>query len=245
MEREQALRQLWKLAFGDPDSFLDGFFRAGFSPDRCRYLTEGETVTSALYWLDCQYAGETYAYLYAVATHPEHRGQGLCRRLMAETHAFLKNQGYAGVLLVPQEESLRKFYGSMGYETATSVSEFTCAPAEEPVPIREIGPEEYGALRRQYLPVGGALQEGASVAFLETYAKFYAGQDFLLAAFLEEQFLWGMELLGNRDAAPGILKALNRVRGQFRTPGQELPFAMFLPLKEGTSAPGYLGHCFD
>ena len=43
------LRNLWQQAFGDSDETLDAFFATGFSPDRCHYLTENDTVVSALY----------------------------------------------------------------------------------------------------------------------------------------------------------------------------------------------------
>ena len=242
---ECKLRELWKLAFGDTDAFLDGFFSTAYSQDRCRYLTDGERITAALYWLDCQFSGEKYAYIYAVATHPKYRGRGLCHQLMEQTHKELRARGYAGAILVPQEEGLRVLYGSMGYKNATTVSEFTVVPGETALPIEKIGAEAYARLRRQYLPRGGLRQEGESIAFLETYAAFYAGEDFLLAAYREGDFLWAMELLGNREAAPGILKTLGCVRGKFRIPGEELPFAMFLPLKEDAPVPTYLGHAFD
>ena len=242
---ESKLRILWKLVFGDSEEFLDGFFQKGFSFQRCRYYTQGEQVTAALHWLDCQYAEQRYAYVYAVATHPDHRGRGLCSRLMEDTHAALEEQGYAGAVLVPQEESLRLFYGKMGYKTVSTVEEFTAVPGKKPALLKQLGAEEYAALRRQYLPEGGLLQEGESLAFLETYAKFYGGEDFLLAAYREEDFLWAMELLGNQEAAPGILSALGCVRGRFRTPGERVPFAMFLPLKADVPVPRYLGHAFD
>ena len=242
---ENKLRQLWKLAFGDPDSFLDGFFSRGFAPERCRFLTDGAEITAALYWLDCDYAGEKYAYLYAVATHPDYRNRGLCHKLMAETHAHLKEQGYAGAVLVPQEESLRKFYDKIGYKNMGNIRSFTAVSGEKPVLLRPLVAAEYATLRRTYLPAGGLLQEGASLAFLGTYAQFYAGEDFLLAAYREEGFLYAMELLGNTAAAPGILKALGCVRGKFHTPGEDLPFAMYLPLKENAPVPQYLGHAFD
>ena len=245
MENKAGLRQLWKLAFGDTDAFLDGFFGTAYSPERCRFLTDGETVTAALYWLDCHFSGEKYAYIYAVATHPDYRGRGLCHQLMADAHTQLKDRGYAGALLVPQEEGLRKLYGSMGYRNLGSVSEFTCVPGEQAAPLREISGEEYALLRRKFLPQGGVLQEGESIAFLQTYGAFYAGEGFLLSACREEDFLWGMELLGNREAAPGILKALGCIRGKFRTPGKELSFAMFLPLKADAPVADYLGHAFD
>lgn len=242
---ERKLRALWKLVFGDSEEFLDGFFQKGFSFDRCRYVTDGDSVTAALHWLDCEYRGEKYAYLYAVATHPDYRNRGLCRELMAKTHADLKEQGYAGAVLVPQEESLRTFYGKMGYENMGNMDEFAAVSGEKPASLRKIVAQEYAALRRKHLPEEGLLQEGAGLDFLDTYAAFYAGEDFLLAAFREEAHLWGMELLGNRERAPGILKALGCLRGRFRTPGEESPFGMFLPLKEDAPVPKYLGHAFD
>ena len=57
--------------------------------------------------------------------------------------------------------------------------------------------------------------------------------------------LVGLELLGNAAEAPGILMALGLAYGRFRIPGGDEPFAMFLPLKEGASAPGYFGFAFD
>ena len=55
----------------------------------------------------------------------------------------------------------------------------------------------------------------------------------------------GAELLGNAAAAPGILGALGFPRGRFRTPGGDLPGAMFRPLRENVKAPGYFGLVFE
>ena len=49
------LRALWKEAFGDTDAYLDSFFTLGFSPERCRCVTEDGQVSAALYWFDCPY----------------------------------------------------------------------------------------------------------------------------------------------------------------------------------------------
>ena len=83
------LRQLWQEAFGDPDAFLDGFFQTAFAFDRCRCAVEGSRVQGALYWLDCAWEGQKLAYLYAVATRKDSRGQGICRRLMGTVHHHL------------------------------------------------------------------------------------------------------------------------------------------------------------
>ena len=143
----EQLKMLWHQAFGDGEEFIDLFFRTGFSPDRCQYLTENGQLTAALYWLDCAYRDQKQAYIYAVATHPDHRGKGLCRKLMEMTHQILARQGYTAALLRPADEGLRRMYRNMGYRTATLVSEFDCT-AGVAVPIREIGTEEYARLRR-------------------------------------------------------------------------------------------------
>ena len=239
------LRQLWSLAFGDTEEFMDGFYGSGFSPERCRCIPEGGEMAAMLYWFDCQCDGQKLAYVYGVATHPKHRNKGLCRKLMADTAALLQAKGYAGVVLVPQHPPLRQMYASMGYEDMGSVSYVNCLASEMPCSLRKISGEEYAVLRRQYLPRGSVFQEGANLSFLERIYALYAGQDFLLAAYREEDFLWGMELLGNRDATPRILKALGCEKGRFRLPGEEQPFAMYLPLREEARKPAYFGLAFD
>ena len=238
------LKDLWQLAFGDGEAFIDLFFRTGFSPERCLYLTENGQVTAALYWLDCEYRGQKQAYIYAVATHPEHRGKGLCRKLMDMTHEGLKEQGYHAALLRPADDGLRRMYRKMGYRVVTGVTEFE-VEAGEPVVLRQINAREYEQRRRSCLPEDGVLQEGASIDYLASYAQLYAGEDFLLAGSFYEGGFIGMELLGNREAAPGILATLGYETGSFRCPGREIPFGNFLSLREDAQEPGYLGLVFD
>lgn len=240
----EQLKALWHLAFGDGEEFIDLFFQTAYAPERCLYLTDDGQVTAALYWLGCQYRGQKQAYIYAVATHPEHRGKGLCRQLMDMTHETLKEQGYHAALLRPASDGLRRMYRKMGYRVVTGVTEFEAA-AGEPVSLRKIDAREYERLRRGFLPENGVLQEGVSMDYLAAYAGLYAGEDFLLAGSFYEGSFIGMELLGNREAAPGILAALGYETGSFRCPGREIPFGMFLPLREDAQEPGYLGLVFD
>ena len=245
LEEISALRQLWKLAFGDEDSFIDLFFEKGFAPERCRSLTiEGQTA-AALYWFDAECQGQRIAYLYGVATHPDYRGRGLCRKLMTDTHNHLLSLGYSGVLLVPQKESLREMYRNMGYADCTTVSDFFCTDDPYPAPMHLIDGAEYAVLRKNYLPQGSVLQEGSNLAFLSGFAKFYKGMDFIMAAASEEDSLFAMEFLGNRESAPGVLCALGFSQGTFRTIGDKKPFAMFHPLAEDAAAPSYFGFAFD
>ena len=244
MENEQLLK-LWKDVFGEYDGFWELFLRTGFSPERCRCILENGQAAASLCWFDTQCLGQKLAYLYAVVTHPEYRNRGLCRRLMADTHRQLRELGYAGALLVPAESSLRAMYEKMGYRNCTTVTEFTCEAGADPVPLRAVGPAEYARLRREFLPWGGVVQEGENLRFLAEQAQFYTGEDLLLAVYREEDVLHGMELLGNAEAAPGILRTLGCAKGHFRTPGEEIPFAMFLPLRKDAVRPAYFGFAFD
>lgn len=240
------LKQLWKLAFGDTDVFIDAFFENGFAPDRCLCIPD-ETygIAAALYWFDCSLEDRKIAYIYGVATHPARQGKGLCRQLMETARSHLSELGFSSILLVPQKEDLRGMYRKLGYRDCTCVSEFFCTDDPYSAPMHIIDAQEYAQLRRQHLPEGSVIQEGDNLRFLASYARFYKGMDFIMAAYTEDDSLFAMEYLGNRGSAAGILCSLGLSQGTFRTPGDKLPFAMFLALQEDAPEPGYFGFAFD
>jgi len=239
------LVSLWKEAFGEHGGFWELFLDTGYLPDHCRCITENGQTIAGLYWFDCSCGTDKIAYIYAVVTDPRHRGRGLCRMLMADVHALLKEQGYASAMLVPADEGLRQMYRKMGYEDCTRIGKLSCVAGETAADIRIVGTEEYAALRRAMLPENAVLQENVNLTFLAAQVQLFAGQDFLLAAYLEKETLHGMELLGNPAAAPGILRALGCETGEFQIPGEEKPFAMLHKLTEHAVTPVYFGFSFD
>lgn len=239
----ESRRRLWREAFGDSDTFLDDFDRTAFSPERYRAIIIDGEVASALYFFDCEFNGGRLAYIYAVATAKAFRGQGLCRRLFDETHAYLSDRGYTGAILCPGSDSLFDFYKSMGYSTCTYVNEYE-ATTGDGVGVTEINKDEYARLRRKYLPEGGVVQERENIDFLATFSKFYSGDGFVLTAREEDKRLFCAELLGNADVA-GITSALGYERGFFRTPGNGRPFTMYYPLGKKSPLPTYFGLAFD
>lgn len=239
------LQALWQEAFGDSQETLDKFFATGFSPDRFRCICEDSRPVCALYWFDCEVNGKRFAYLYAMATLKSHRSKGLAQRLMGEVHEILKTQGYAAAILVPGEPSLFGFYEKLGYHTVATVTEFGCKAADMPIPLQQIGVTEYAHLRKAMLPPYGVVQEGATLDYLHTYAKFFAGEGFLLSATVEGDTLIAQELLGDIALAPRILSALGAQEGRFRAPGTGRHFAMYLPLSDDCPQPGYFGLALD
>ena len=237
-------RALWELCFGNEGGWIDAFLGTAFDPRHTRVLTRQGKLAAALTWMDACCQGRKLAYLYAIATHPDFRGQGLCRALMTQTHEALSAQGYTGAVLVPADAGLRQMYRKMGYENFGGIQEFTVT-ASIPIPLRRISGEEYARLRRGFLPPGGVVQENGAIAYLEQSAQLYAGEDFLLAAAPEDGGLLGIELLGNWERASGILGALGLEEGVFRTPGEDKPFAMYRPLTQERWTPGYFGLAFE
>lgn len=277
------LRDLWKEAFGDSDAFLDNFYSTAFDKSRCRVAyaacdtsvsqnsmccadtATGKKTAAVLYWFDCRIDNQRVAYVYAVATAKEFRGNGACHLLLENTHQHLKALGYSSVVLVPGNETLVHLYEGCAYELCTKRSRITCSAHDMNVNISEMDKETYTTLRHALLPVNALVQDGVNLDFLATQAKFYAGQvlpssansdmpcndntpqhaAFLLAANIENQNLYGIELLGDSTFAPGIVHALGCKDGTFFTPGKDEPFAMWHALSEEAIEPGYFGFAFD
>ena len=239
------LVQLWKEAFGEYDGFWELFLETGYLPDHCRCITENGQPIAGLYWFDCSCGRDKIAYIYAVVTDARQRGRGLCRKLMDDVHAILNAQGYASAMLVPADQGLRQMYRKLGYEDCTTIAGLSCTAGEGAVATRCVGQEEYTALRRKMLPEGSVLQEGIQLSFLAAQAQLFAGDGFLLAAYREGEILHGMELLGNPEAAPGIVRALGCSQGVFQIPGEEKAFAMIHKLTDTAVNPAYFGFSFD
>ncbi len=239
------LRALWQEAFGDDDSFLDSFFSEAFGRKRCRCVTVDGKIVAMLYWFDCEYANKPIAYIYAVATAEGYRGQGICNKLMKDTHKHLRNLGYTGAVLVPGSEALFKFYERMGYKTCCYAKKFGCSAENKGVVLTQISKDEYAGLRRRLLPENAVIQEKESLDFLETQADFYKAENLLLTAYTENGFLNCIEFLGNAEMASGAVYALRCKEGIFFTSGDDFPFAMYYPLDNSDSYPSYFGLAFN
>lgn len=241
-----ALRTLWKQAFGDEDPFLDSFFKVGFSRERCRCAVVDGVVAAAAYWFEVAQNKRKLAYIYAVATDERFRRRGICHELMAHIHGVLREDGYDGAILVPGSESLFRLYESMGYRPFGAMERRSCEAGEKAARLEKLSKEEYARLRRQMLPEGGVVQEGALLDFLATQVDFYAGSDFLLCAALSSQQVIIPEFLGNGEQLPGVIRALGGKRGVAGLPGGDQPFAMYLPFsKKGAESPAYFGLALD
>lgn len=230
---EPQLRALFTEAFQDP-WFTDLFFERAYSPDRC-FAAVGSDVLAALHWFDCAVMGKKVAYIYGIATFEAHRGQGIGSRLIRSALAHLKEK-YDAIALVPAEPSLFGYYERFGFSPVSAIREETVASGT-PLPLRKLTVPEYAQARRELLPENGVLQEGPALSLLDGYADFYAAENALCA--VSGKVVW--ELLGDKNAAPGILGALNIPEALVRAPGGDQLFAMGI----GFDSPIHFGLALD
>jgi len=155
-----ALRALWKTAFGDGDGYIDNFFQTYYRPERVLVLADGGAVQSMTAWFDTalvvpEQGEHRAAYLYAVATRPERRGQGDSSRLLAWADGYFRSLGVSAVTTVPAEPSLHEFFGKNGFRECFRLSQGPMGPGlPEPRgedPLRPATPAEYKAVRDRLL----------------------------------------------------------------------------------------------
>ena len=158
-----AQRQLWKLAFGDDDAYIDNFYNTYYRPERVIVLEEEGAVRSMSAWFDTTFCvpgqGDfRAAYLYAVATNPGCRGRGMSGAVMAWADEYFRSLSIPAVTTVPAQPSLHNFFGANGFRECFVLSsrELTQLPTRRAdVILRPLSPEEYGTLRDQLLEQAG------------------------------------------------------------------------------------------
>ena len=238
------LVELWYEAFADSDDYIRNFFTKGYAWYNSCTIRENDLPVAALYWFDCHWQGKTLAYVYGVATAKSHRGQGLCHQLMEGLNYHLQKRYYDGVVLVPAKPELFGLYEGMGYRPFGGMDSRHFLPAETPVPLKQLTWQEYDDARQAYLTEDCVRHGPLMMHYLGTFAQFYEGPDFITCVCVEDGKVTGYELLGNADAAPGILKALGAREGTFRFRG-ETPFAMYRSFKDDDQMPGYFAFALD
>ena len=244
-------RLLWKLAFGDSDTYIDNFYDTYYQPERVLVLEEEGRVRSMTAWFDTTLVlpgtGEfRAAYLYAVATHPDCRGKGLAGRLLAGADAYFRSLAIPVVTTVPAEPSLHSFFGRNGFQECFTLDQHTTSSAALPAnppgfSLSPLSPKDYNALRERILTKIShiayseeALTYQARCSVLSGGGLYAAdtghGTVIFCAEGMEDGRLMLKELLGPEIARDVLLQylpvLLPTFSGIFRCPGPSIPFGM-------------------
>ena len=119
-----ALRDNWRVSFGDSDDYLDFFFMRRFAPENTLVASVSGRVISQFFLLPAvlhtQDGLKNADYLFAAATHPDYRGKGIMGSLLSKARTFCKARGKDAVVLLPGTPELYRYYEKHGYETAFS-----------------------------------------------------------------------------------------------------------------------------
>lgn len=271
IQDEPRLRELWKLAFGDEDAYIDHFFSRYYAPERMLVLEETGVVQAMTAWFDmplvfAEGTRVSSAYLYAVATHPDCRGKGFASRLLAFADRWLAEQGFACVSTVPARPDLHVFFGQNGFEECFALERWAYVPRTKiaPAPMARVEGEEYALLREQvlvgtdhiaYAPEAMAYQHG--VCALSGGGLYRVGVDGCACVEVAGDEVFVKELLCPQTERESALTAIAQthpgkrywVRAPYGGQGERWDFAMLkwlipAPQWNKKTAP-YLGLAFD
>lgn len=116
------VRQMWKTVFGDPEPYVDIYFRDKYRNDNTLvYVEDGKPVAS-LQMLPYMFSfcGREIpiAYISGACTLPEYRRKGYMSALLKQSFHEMRKRNIPLSLLVPQEAGLVDFYARFGFAPA-------------------------------------------------------------------------------------------------------------------------------
>ncbi len=121
-------KEIWKLCFGDSDSFIDFYYTNRYKEDETLLLLhEGELAAMLtmipVKTVDTDNRCLNTTMLYAIATHPKYQNRGFASQLMEASTSYLRANTSGLSILVPASKELFEFYRRQGYQDAFSIRE--------------------------------------------------------------------------------------------------------------------------
>ncbi|WP_297721877.1 GNAT family N-acetyltransferase [Intestinimonas sp.] len=208
-------KELWKLAFGDDDAYIDYFYAHSEESQVLLLLENGVVWTMvALFPMTVTLPqGETLssAYIYALATHPDARKKGFGRFILNYVDYYLQESGKDCVTIVPAEPSLYRYFATTGFEPTCSTRKVELLqgmvdPPADGDRIAPVSPADYAALRERLLAGSFRVTYGESLlAYQQGLSRMEGGDLFRLtvagkeglaaAEYLDEDTVLVKELL--------------------------------------------------
>lgn len=127
-ELKECMRRIWKMTFGDSDTYLDLIFNKAFD---WRYsggiISDGE-ITSILLGIPYFFDSKDSVmpplkglYLCGLVTLPDFRKRGQMGRLMHHIEEKATEDGFDFTFLIPADGELRRYYQCHGYRNMSSI----------------------------------------------------------------------------------------------------------------------------
>ncbi|RNC64852.1 GNAT family N-acetyltransferase [Proteiniphilum sp. X52] len=113
------VREMWKTVFGDPDDYMEVYFRHKYRDEATLLRMEGDKVVASLQMLPYRFnfCGREIPviYLSGVSTLPGYRRKGYVRELLIKSFEEAQRKDVPLMVLAPQEEWLVGFYDRYGF----------------------------------------------------------------------------------------------------------------------------------
>ena len=246
-----SLRRIWSLSFGDSEALAEGILR---DTGVLRYTVVAEE-DGALCAMMAAFDGVRFgelntSYLYALCTHPKHRGKGIGKALTLESTRRAFDRGCDAVCLHPANERLANWYGNMGFQSVPAPLQAETPAADHPLPLQPLSPEEYALLRSVWVQaIPASLLHAQALLCEDSGGGFFAaemeGQKVLFCAETDGSGLLLRELLcpglSPHPVAAAVAAALGAERAVYRddtvSPSVQVPHLMFLGKEKSTVLP--------
>jgi predicted acetyltransferase len=117
-ERQQVW-DMWKSCFGDPDNYMELYFRDKYRPGNTLLYMDGAKAAASLQMLHYRFtfhgAEIPVIYLSGICTLPVYRRKGYTRALLIEGFREAVRREVSLMFLVPQEKWLVELYAKYGF----------------------------------------------------------------------------------------------------------------------------------
>ena len=242
------LRQIWALAFDDGPEGDEDFFRTCLQEAIGFAAEEDGQLLSALYALPqtlvCGEQTRSAAYLFAVATRPERRGQGIGAKLLAYAERELRKRYVSFVWLVPADGRLRAYYARLGYVPGPCAQERELPAPRGRGACDAVGAQEYAGMRETLLLDAPHIR--CSLAQLRYQActdRFFAltldGRYGCASARAEDGVIRVTEILPDASMLPALMQGLPGRVCRVRTAGPGSPLGMVRQLDGAEPVPAF------
>lgn len=159
------LKELWKLCFGDEDSYIHFYYTNRFKKEETVVLLEDNHIAAMLTMLPLELVlpnNRTYksTMLYAIATHPNYRSKGFATQIIDYSNTCIQlNNEYFSVL-VPATNQLFDFYYKHNYKDGFHIRESSldsnaihCLHSQTPetCALTPASPADYNTIRNTAL----------------------------------------------------------------------------------------------
>ncbi|MCO1602985.1 GNAT family N-acetyltransferase [Desulfosporosinus nitroreducens] len=122
-------KEIWKLCFGDPDSYIDFYFANRYKEDETVVLLHDGEIAAMLTMIPVRTVfpddrSLNTAMFYAIATHPKFQNRGFATQLMDySNNQYLRARKEELSVLVPAHTQLFEYYRKQGYQDGLYIRE--------------------------------------------------------------------------------------------------------------------------